>query len=95
VASLGVNDGRSDSEESMDTAELMPTSCHGVMNPRVSSNAAATAADAGSISSSCPPLTNESDDVRQFLSSHAVNGGIIDLLIAYLTELSQRCHLTW
>ena len=85
---------RSDSEESMDTAELMPTSCDGVINPRVSSNAAAAAADTGSISC-CPSLTNESDDVHQFFSSHAVNGGIIQLLIAYLTELSQRCHLTW
>jgi len=84
---------RSDSVESMDTMEPMPSSYQGVMNPRVACSAAA-AADSGS-QSSCPALTNESEDVQQFLTSHAVNGGIINLLIAYLTELSQRCHLTW
>jgi len=85
--------GRCDSEESIDTAGLMSSSYNGVMNPRASSSASA-AADAAS-QSLCPVLTNESDDVQQFLTSHAVNGGIVDLLIAYLTELSQRCHLTW
>jgi len=84
---------RCDNEESMDTSELMSLSYHGVMNGRVMSNASA-AGDAAS-QSSCPVLTNESDDVQRFLTSHAVNGGIIDLLIAYLTQLSQRAHLTW
>ena len=81
---------RCDSDESMDTVELMSSSRHAV----ISGNAAGTAADAAS-TSSCPALSNESQDVQQFLTSHTVNGGVVDLLIAYLTELSQRWHLTW
>ena len=82
---------RCDSDESMDTVELMSSSRHAV----ISGNAAgATAADTAS-TSSCPALSNESQDVQQFLTSHTVNGGVVDLLIAYLTELSQRWHLTW
>jgi len=55
----------------------------------------AQSSSSSSSSSSCPTLSNESADVQQFLASHAVNGGIVDLLTAYLTELSLRCHLTW
>jgi len=83
---------RSDSVESMDTVRQM-SSYHGVMNPRVPCNAASTAESTSQ--SSCPALSNEAEDIQQFLTSHAVNGGIVNLLIAYLMELSQRCHLTW
>jgi len=84
---------RSDIVESMDTVRQMPSSYHGVMNPRVPCSAASAAESTSQ--SSCPALSDEADDVQQFLSSHAVNGGIVNLLIAYLTELSQRCHLKW
>jgi len=77
----------------MDTLELMQSSQRGVMNSRVSCTAAA-AAETGS-QTSCPALIHESQDVHQFLTLHAVNGGIVDLLTAYVTQLSQRCHLTW
>jgi len=79
--------------ESTNSAEAMMLCDDGVMKQGVGSNVSA-AGDAGS-QSSCPVLTNESDHVQQFLTSHAVNGGITDLLLAYLTELSQRRHLKW
>jgi len=82
---------RSDSVESMDTVRQM--SYHGVMNPRVPCSAVSAAESTSQ--SSCPALSNEAEDIQQFLTSHAVNGGIVNLLIAYLMELSQRCHLTW
>jgi len=82
-----------DRSGSVDTAEAMMSCDDGVMKQRVVSSVSA-AGDVGS-QSSCPALTNESDHVQQFLTSHAINGGVVDLLLAYLTELSQRCHLKW
>ena len=79
---------RADCVESMDTAKPLPASSDddGTMK--------AATADAA-VQSSCPALTNETQDVHQFVTSHAINGGVVNLLLAYLTELSQRCHLTW
>ena len=84
---------RSESVESVGTMGQMPLSYHGMMNARVPCSTASAAESTSQ--SSCPALTNEAEDVQQFLTSHAVNGGIVNLLIAYLTELSQRCHLIW
>jgi len=84
---------RTGSMESVDTVEAMISFNDGVMRRGVMSSVSA-AGDAGS-QASYPVLTNESDHVQQFLASHAVNGGIVNLLLAYLTELSQCCHLKW
>ena len=84
---------RFDRVESVDAMERMPSSSDGVMNRRVACSSVA-AAEAAS-QSSCPVLINESEDVRRFLTSRAVNGGVVNVLTAYLTELSQRCHMTW
>jgi hypothetical protein len=45
--------------------------------------------------SSFESFTNEADDVKSFLLKHQVNNGIIDLLTAYLTELSRRDNIRW
>jgi len=79
--------------ESVDTAEAVTSCDDGTMKRGVASSVSA----AGDVSSrtSCPALTDESDHVQQFLTSHAVNGGVVNLLLAYLTELTQRRHLRW
>jgi len=87
---------RSDSVSSAGTCDTSNISdVHSISTCHVT--AAATAPSDGVVSgqSACPVLTNESDDVHQFLTSHLVNGGIVNLLIAYLTELAQRRHFTW
>jgi hypothetical protein len=45
--------------------------------------------------SSFGSFADETEDVRSFLCKHQVNNGIIDLLTAYLTELSRRDYLRW
>jgi len=79
--------------DAVDTPEAVMSCDDGLMKRGVVSNV--TAAGDASSQTSCPVLTDESNDVQQFLTSHAVNGGIVNLLLAYLTELSQRSHLKW
>jgi len=63
--------------------------------PTAESTTTAASTSSSSSSCHCPLLSNESVDVQQFLTSHAVNSGVVNLLMAYLTELSLRSHLTW
>jgi len=77
----------------MDAGGQASSRYDGLVSRPAAGNVSVTAETASQ--SSCPLLTNELQDVQQFITSHAVNGGIVDLLIAYLTELSQRCRLTW
>ena len=84
---------RAGSMDAVDTPEAVMSCDDGLMKRGVVSNV--TAAGDASSQTSCPVLTDESNDVQQFLTSHAVNGGIVNLLLAYLTELSQRSHLKW
>jgi len=84
---------RCEGVESMDAGGQASSRYDGLVSRPAAGNVSVTAETASQ--SSCPLLTNELQDVQQFITSHAVNGGIVDLLIAYLTELSQRCRLTW